>query len=245
VLAFALVPMGEDGSNELIAGELIADVLGAMREDLGDDLADDPVPVLDRALRERELVAAGWTIKGEIAVHAGGKGRLASLFAPSRKQRLPREIALAEYVPSIAAQLARLPGWPEPARRALHHRLGLTPARPPVRARPPTQPPPLPARARPPTQPPPIPPRARPPTQPPPIPPRLRPPAQPIPHVRPRPPAEPLPPPSPMEWIRQLIEDHVTPERPPPRVVVPGRSTGVRVPDWMLHLIETEFPDDE
>jgi hypothetical protein len=245
VLAFALVPMGEDGSNELIAGELIADVLGAMREDLGDDLADDPVPVLDRALRERELVAAGWTIKGEIAVHAGGKGRLASLFAPSRKQRLPREIALAEYVPSIAAQLARLPGWQEPARRALHHRLGLTPARPPVRARPPTQPPPLPARARPPTQPPPIPPRARPPTQPPPIPPRLRPPAQPIPHVRPRPPAEPLPPPSPMEWIRQLIEDHVTPERPPPRVVVPGRSTGVRVPDWMLHLIETEFPDDE
>jgi hypothetical protein len=109
VLAFALVPMGEDGSNELIAGELIADVLGAMREDLGDDLADDPVPVLDRALRERELVAAGWTIKGEIAVHAGGKGRLASLFAPSRKQRLPRD--RARRVRTLDRGAARPSAW--------------------------------------------------------------------------------------------------------------------------------------
>jgi hypothetical protein len=48
VLAFPLVPMGDDGSNELVAGQLIHDVLGAMRTDLGDNLAADPVPVPNR-----------------------------------------------------------------------------------------------------------------------------------------------------------------------------------------------------
>jgi hypothetical protein len=51
--------------------------------------------------------------------------------------------------------------------------------------------------------------------------------------------------PTPKEWIRQLIDDHSAPGRPRSRVVVPGRSTGVEVPNWMLDMIDTEFPDDD
>ncbi len=131
VLAFPLVPMGDDGSNELVAAELIHEVLGAMRTDLGDDLARDPVPVPNRRQYERDLVKAGWKIKGEMAVNRSGRGRIASLFVPARKQKLPREIKLAAYAPLVAAQLARLPGWPE-ERRALHDRLGLKAPAPPL-----------------------------------------------------------------------------------------------------------------
>jgi hypothetical protein len=138
VLAFPLVPMGDDGSNELVVAHLIRGVLGAMRTDLGDDLARDPVPVPDRRRHERELIAAGWKIKGERAVHRRGRGLLASLFLRARKQKLPPEIPLAEYAPLIAAQLARVPGWSEAERRALRLRLGLIePVRP---ASPPPQP---------------------------------------------------------------------------------------------------------
>jgi hypothetical protein len=344
VLAFPLVPMGDDGSNELVAAEMICDVLGAMRTDLGDDLSADPVPVPNRAQYEHDLAAGGWTIKGDTAVHSGGKSRFASLFSPGKKQKLPKQAALADYIPLIAQHLARLPGWPEPARSTLHSRLGVRP----VRVRPPTAPgagapPPGPAtlrspaaglapatapcpfcgaavatnkaacgtcgrnlpatRARPSTAPgagaapaprrassqPPCSycgasvelnaaacgtcgrpqPRVRPPSEPPPIPPgaRRREPTPaggaPAPSAfvpRNRPPTPPPPPrrktgprtvmpgltaPTPKEWIRQLIDDHSPPDRPKPRVVTPGRSTGSSIPDWMFDMIETEFPDDD
>ncbi|MBA3541277.1 MAG: hypothetical protein H0T79_16820, partial [Deltaproteobacteria bacterium] len=125
VLAFPLVPMGDDGTNELVAAQMVHDVLGALRTDLGDDLATDPIPVPSRRCYERDLAAAGWHIDGELAIHRDGKGRLASLFSPARKQRLPREAALDDYVTLVTTQLARLPGWPSPARATLHRRLGI------------------------------------------------------------------------------------------------------------------------
>lgn len=51
--------------------------------------------------------------------------------------------------------------------------------------------------------------------------------------------------PTPKEWIRQLIDDHTPPDRPRSRVVTPGRATGAEIPEWMLDMIETEFPDGD
>jgi hypothetical protein len=257
VLAFPLVAMGDDGSNELVAAQVICDVLGAMRADLGDDLSLDPVPVPSRAQYERELTTAGWTIKGDSAVHTGGKGRLASLFAPSKKQKLPREVGLVDYVPLVQAALARLPGWPEPARQRLYTRLGIVPPRP----RTPTPPIPVVPTAKPlPVPPPPPPPATRtktspnvvPPPPPPPFTPRNR-------RTTPAPPFVPrnqrksqprtvmpgLTAPTPKEWIRQLVDDHTPPDRGRSRVVSPSRNAGDVVPEWMMDLIETAFPDDE
>lgn len=235
VLAFPLVPMGDDGSNELVAGQLIHDVLGALRADLGDDLAADPVPVPSRAAHERALIAGGWTIEGDVAVHHGGRSRLASLFTPARKQRLPRELALDGYRARIAAQLARLPGWTEPARVALHERIGLRPPPPPHQpAGPPPRVPRQPRRPRPPPSPPSPPPsraagRA----------------ARGAPSPTPPPPPPPPPGAAPAgAWMAQLISAHLAPGRPAPRVTTPGRVAGGLVPDWMLDLIEHEFPDD-
>jgi hypothetical protein len=45
-------------------------------------------------------------------------------------------------------------------------------------------------------------------------------------------------------WMQKLVEQHVAPERPAPRVAVPGRATGAPVPGWIFDLIEQEFPDD-
>lgn len=239
VLAFPLVPMGDDGSNELVAAQLAHDVLGALRVDLGDDLSKDPVPVPDRARYEQELVAAGWTIQDDMAVHRGGKNRFASLFTPAKKQKLPAEARLADYGPLLRAQVARLPGWATVS-QALHEQLGDRP-----RARPPT--PPSPPRTRPPTGPPPIPPRARPR---PPTPPVAPPPPR-GPRVRvsaktaPRTVAKGLTPElTAARWMQKLVEEHRAPDRPPPRVTVPARAAGATVPDWMLDLIESEFPDD-
>lgn len=141
VLAFPLVPMGEDGSNEVVAAQLIHGVLGALRADLGDDLVGDPVPVSNRRQHERDLIAAGWRIEGERAIRRRGRNRLVSLFLPVSKQKLPREIPLADYEPLIAAQLDRVPGWSASERRALRRRLGLlaperdrTPKSPPAKA---------------------------------------------------------------------------------------------------------------
>ena len=121
VLAFPLVPMGDDGSNELVAAELIRTLLGAMRADLGDDLVRDPVPVANRRHHERALAASGWTIKGDRAVKPRGRSRLAKLFLPTKKRRLPREVQLAEYRSLIDTQLARLSGWSTAERRARRH----------------------------------------------------------------------------------------------------------------------------
>lgn len=265
VLAFPLVPMGDDGSNEPVAAQVLYDVLGAMRADLGDDLAEHPVQVLDRAAFERELTTAGWMIKGNTAVHTGGKGRFASLFAPSRKQTLPREVSLDDYVMIVHEQLSRLPGWPEPARSALHARIGVTMPRP-VQGRAPTspgvEPPPAQARTRTapgvlPPMPPPLPPasRPRPPTNPgmpPPLPPppfmpRNRRPT-PMPSSGKRKPPRTVMPgltaPTPKEWIKELIAEHTLPDRPRSRVVTP-RATGTSFPEWVLDFIDIEFPDDD
>jgi hypothetical protein len=266
VLAFPLVPMGDDGSNEPVAAQVIYDVLGAMRADLGDDLAEHPVPVIDRAGFERELTNAGWTVKGDTAVHSGGKSRFASLFAPSKKQKLPREVKLDDYVMLVHEQLCRLPGWPEPARSSLHARIGVTMPRPrtptppiPVQGRAPTSPgvEVAPARTRttpnvlPPMPPPPPPPRPRPPTNPglppPPFTPRTQRPSPPVPQKRKTGPRTVMPgltAPTPREWIKELIADHTPPDRPRSRVVTP-RATGTSFPEWVLDFIDVEFPDDD
>lgn len=242
VLAFPLVTMGDDGSNELVAAQLVHDVLGAMRIDLGDDLSVDPVPVPSRASYERELTAAGWTIKGETAIHSGGKGRFASLFAAGKKQKMPRQVKLVELTPLVHAALARLPGWPEPARGTLHERLGFR-----TRQRPPTPPIPISVNKRAPTQPPPIPaPRSRPPPPEPAIPHTTRRRAA-TNHSMPPPPKHKqksrtvvagLTAPKPKEWIRALIEDHHEPNRPRPHVTTPARVTGDDMPDWMFDPID-------
>jgi len=249
VLAFPLVPMGDDGSNELVAAQLIHDVLGAMRSDLGDDLSNDPVPVPSREVYERELVAAGWTIKGDVATHTHGRGRLASLFTPGKRQKLPAEVRLEDYVPLIGRHLGRLPNWPNPARGELHAQLGLggRPRRP-TRPMPTVVPaPPSPPRARPPTQPPAK--KGRAPTSPPPPPPHAK-------HRRRRATKHTTPPPArtvaagltspkPKEWIRQFIEGLEVQGKPRPRVTTPDRAAGGAVPDWMMSMIESEFPDDD
>ncbi len=220
VLAFPLVPMGEDGSNEVVAAQLIHDVLGAMRTDLGDDLATDPVPVPNRTTYENELVAAGWKIKGDVATRRAGRGRgLASLFTPARHQKLPAEASLDDYATLIAKHLARLPSWPNPARSLLRAKLGIGR----VRKRTKTQPPPAtkPPRGRKRK-------KAKPRAAPPPPPPPSR--------RRPRTTARGLTAPKRAEWIRELVEDHVKPSRARPRVTTPARATGSRVPKWMLQL---------
>jgi hypothetical protein len=222
VLAFPLVPMGDDGSNELVAAQLIHEVLGALRTDLGDDLASDPVPVPNRAQYERDLVAAGWTIRGDTAIHRGGKSRFASLFAPARKQKLPRQIALADYVPLVAAQLARLPGWPEPERRALHHKLGLTAPERPRAPRPAPQgsfevrgapAPPAPRNQQ----------SKKKKTK-----------------RKNRTVATGLTAPRREEWIKDLVDEHAEPGRPKPRVARPARAAGASIPGWMLDYDETD-----
>lgn len=244
VLAFPLVAMGDDGSNESVAAQLIHDVLGAMRTDLGDDLATDPVPVPSRRAYERDLVAAGWTIKGELATHAGGKGRFASLFSPGKKQVLPKEIPLVEYVPHIAQHLARLPRWLEPARSELHARLGIKMPRP--RTPTPPVPPPAPAsvQQRAPSEPPPIPPpRPRATTQqgaavrPPPVSPPPPPPIpQPARKQQPRTVAPGLTAPKPKEWIQGMVkQQRMRPAKKRSRVTSPDRD---QIPDWMFDPID-------
>ena len=257
VLAFPLAAMGDDGTNELVAAQMIADVIGTMRADLGDDLATDPVPVPNRAQYERDLTSGGWTIKGDTALHLGGKGWFASLFAPNKRQQLPREIALADYVPLIHTNLARLPGWPDPARAQLHGRIGISPGvmplartstnhgiQPPRTKTNPGLIPPPPVFAQrprplPPPPPPPFTPRNRAPTPAPPFRPRTQHRSQPR-TVMPG-----LTAPKPKEWIRRLIDDHTPRDRRRSRLVTPGLATGVTVPDWMFDLIEVEFPDDD
>nr|MBA2539866.1 hypothetical protein [Deltaproteobacteria bacterium] len=95
---------------------------------------------------------------------------------------------------------------------------------PPVRHAPAPPPPPL------------FTPRTRPPTQPPAA--RRR-------NTQPRTVMPGLTAPTPKEWIRQLIDDHSPPDRARSRVVTPGRVAGAGVPDWMLDMIDTEFPDDD
>ncbi|MCX5744556.1 MAG: hypothetical protein NT062_18860, partial [Proteobacteria bacterium] len=143
VLAFPLVPMGEDATNELVAAQLFHDVIGALRTDLNDDLGRDPVPVPSRARYERELEAAGWTIEGAHAVRRAG-GRIASLFTPATKQQLPREADVDGFAALAMTQVARLPGWPTAEVARLRTQLLLDRPFTPTRTPPPLPPSPRP-----------------------------------------------------------------------------------------------------
>lgn len=225
VLAFPLVPMGDDATNELVAAQLFHDVIGALRTDLGDDLANDPVPVPSRARHERELERAGWVIQGEYAVQKSA-GRPASLFKPAKKQRLPREAKLDELSQIGFAQFHRLPPRPEIVH--LREVLGIerngailpsppksAPARVALPGLPPSAPPPPIA----------APPVATPPDQ------RRKRPPTPVGFGAPERPATKR---RRDTWIKVQVEQHQKQHQAPPKVTSPGRvESDEAVAAWM------------
>lgn len=158
VLALPLAPawtLDPVVPNDLVVAQMVHDVLGALRGDLG--VADEPpLPVPSRAALEAQLVAAGWRIEGDAAVRARGRGMLGAVFGGSERRALPREGTLDELIAEARACLARMPGIPSAEALALQRRAG----RRPLVLRPPTTPPQPP---QPPARPaPPQPPRPRP-----------------------------------------------------------------------------------
>lgn len=223
VMAFPLVTMGEDATNELVAAQLYHDVLGALRTDLGDDLGKDPVPVASRKRYEQELVAGGWKIEGDHAVKKTG-GRLASLFSPAKKQKLPVEATVDQFASLAIADCMRIEGWPLADVMQLRRQLRLDGTYSDTRAPEPMRP-----RQVPPA-PPPSPPRAaqnkrkRPPT--------------PLGVSAPtRPTREPKRD-APNAWIKVQVDQHRAPNRPAPMVTTPSRvhdASGLA--EWMFEMI--------
>lgn len=185
-------------SNDLVAAQLLYDVLAALRRELG---VKDPLPVPSRATIEAELVAQGWKIEGDEAVRAKSTGLLGALRG-SEKKRLPRQGTLDELVAEARAVLANLPGVPTAEAVALRARIGgsqrikipITPA--PVQLPPATQP-------------------------------------------RPR-----------VEsdrgaWMKDFVDAHRAPSRPPPRVSTPARAISKdATPPWMEDFAEPATPGE-
>ena len=113
VLGFPLAPawtLDALVSNDLVAAQLLYDVLIALRADLGIKI-DPPLPVPSRQLYEHTLVSAGWRIDGDEAVRPK-KGIIGSVFGSAERQRLPRECSLDELVAIATQLLAQVPGVP-------------------------------------------------------------------------------------------------------------------------------------
>lgn len=154
VLALPLSPgwvLDAPVPNDLVAAQLLYDVLSALRADVQHPPMATPLPVPSRALLERTLIAAGWKITGNEATRPKGKGLLGSVLGGSEKRILPRQGSLDELVAEAKVALSSTPLPPTAEAAAIGRRLS-----PPPRAI--TQPPPIPAPRRKPTQPPPIPP---------------------------------------------------------------------------------------
>lgn len=223
VLALPLVPdwvLECPTANDVVVGQVIYDVLNALRTDLG---ITEPLPVPSRDALEQKLVATGWQIEGNQAVRPRGRG-IGKLFSKDERRTLPPQGTLDELVAEAKTVLARIPGIPSQETMALRRRF-LRPPSPvavPAPARIPVQssamPPPPHSAATP----------------------ALSPGAAPRPHVRS----------DRSEWMRDFIDAHRSPSRPAPQVVTPSRAVSREAtPTWMNDFdepmpIEPGTPDE-
>jgi len=115
------------GPNDLVAAQLLYDVLSALRADMKIDTPLLPVP--DRAAFEAQLVAKGWRIEGNEAVRPRASGLLGALRGSDR-QTLPRQGSLDDLVAEARALLAKIPEVPTAEAKAIAARLAPPPARP-------------------------------------------------------------------------------------------------------------------
>ena len=122
VLALPLVPgwlLDCPVPNDLVAAQILHDVLSALRRDLGAP-ADTPLlPVPSRPALEKRLIAEGWRIEGDEAVRPKGRGVLGALQG-SERRRLPPQGTLDELVAEAKALLARMPDLPTAEMASLH-----------------------------------------------------------------------------------------------------------------------------
>ncbi|HEX5083328.1 MAG TPA: hypothetical protein VFY40_14885 [Blastocatellia bacterium] len=134
VLAYPLLPAEltlTDVSNELVVGQLLYDILVALKEDLEREQIVHPLrsivlPVPSREALERQLMSQGYEIKGGAAVkkvESGGgfQGVLATVFGPLMSDRLelPPEGKADDFLDLAVTTLNTLTGWPSPRIAAL------------------------------------------------------------------------------------------------------------------------------
>ena len=154
VLALPLTPgwlLDSPVPNDLVAAQLLYDVLSALRADVQMPPIATPLPVPSRAALERTLIAAGWKITGNEATRPKGRGLIGSVLSGTERRTLPREGTLDELVADARAALASVPLPPTLEAAAIARRTA-----PPARV--PMQPPPIPPpRPRAKTLPPPVP----------------------------------------------------------------------------------------
>jgi len=192
--------------NDLVVAQIFYDVLGALRADLGTQADAAPLPVPNRAALEHRLVAAGWRIEGDEAVRAKGRGLLGALLKGEERWTLPRQGTLDELVTEAKAVLARVPNVPTPEAAALRRRAARsTSGRGPVAA--------VPAAAVTATSS-----------------------AVPAPAIAAPGPTAPRPrvATARTEWMKDFVDAHRSPTRPPPRVATPARAvSAAATPSWM------------
>jgi hypothetical protein len=159
VLALPLTPgwlLDSPVPNDLVAAQLLYDVLSALRADVQVPPTAAPLPVPSRVALERALIAAGWKIIGNEATRPKGKGLIGSVLAGTERRILPREGTLDELVADARAALANVPLPATPEAGAIARRVAQPPRVlvqpppvPPPRPRAKTLPPPIPAAALP------------------------------------------------------------------------------------------------
>jgi hypothetical protein len=164
-LAYLLMPadlMLSDAANEVLAAQMIYELLSAFKQDFRKEAPQHPLvgidlPVPSRPILERQLQAEGYVIQGEEAIKQSAKpstftGFLASVFGVNEKRlKLPAEGRLEDFLRLAHITLQALPGWPTPRAAALRQRVGsLNPA--PERPVPRPAPSPPPASSEPPQQ---------------------------------------------------------------------------------------------
>jgi hypothetical protein len=236
VLALPLVPgweLDRPVANDLVAAQLLYDVLTALRADLGVSSAAAPLPVPDRAALEHELRAAGWRIDGDQAVRSKG-GLLQSLLKGGERRVLPKQGTLYELAAEARAALAQLGGVPTAEARALQARS----SRPPSPLALGAASPPVPV-AAPLTQPSPAVPVALAAA------PSLTAPTAPYQPTLPQPARQPTPQVAAgrSEWMKDFVEAHRQPSRPPPRLSTPARAvTPSARPAWMEDFATSAEP---
>lgn len=133
-------------ANEIIVSQLLYDVLSSLKDDLTRTKVNNPLrnlvlPVPNRYVMEQDLIAQGYTIKGDVALRSKlvatnqFTGVLASVFGDMAADRLelPPEGTVDDLIGIAQDCIYRLPGWPPP--RTLQLRARCQPATPDVRAR--------------------------------------------------------------------------------------------------------------
>jgi hypothetical protein len=139
-LTYLMMPsdlMLSDASNELLAAQMIYELLSACKQDLRKENLQHPLvttdlPVPSRPVLERQLQAEGYVIQGEEAIKQTAStstftGFLASVFGVNEKRlKLPKEGRLEDFLRLAHVATQSLPGWPTPRALALRQRLEST-----------------------------------------------------------------------------------------------------------------------